>query len=196
MPIRTLMAVALLLCAGPVIVRAEGAVPRSPVVKIGDISDRGHGSAFYIGSFEASAIGVTLGVYHDLYVTAGHADFFNDFAIIASRSPEHPTAPLSLDCGAVPAPGTPISAVGFPFDLPEIHTQGHVAAKPVPWGDWPEIIFTDITIGPGNSGGPAIGEDGRVVGVMVGWLPPTGISGMIPMRRICDWLQIAPKAGP
>ena len=124
------------------------------------------------------------------------ADFFNDFAIVASRSPEHPTAPLSLDCGAVPAPGTPISALGFPFDLPEIHTQGHVAAKPVPWGDWPEIIFTDIAIAPGSSGGPAIGEDGRVVGVMVGWLPPTGISGMIPMRRICDWLQIAPQAGP
>lgn len=196
------------------------AEPRNAIVKVTDIAEGGHGSGFLIerragldhdlyvtaGHVVAGMLG-SIGSHKGLLrlaygdgthadtITPGVADFIYDFAIlVATETEKSPAKPLALDCGPVPAVGTAVTALGYPLDLPETLTHGYIAAKQAPRGDWPEAVVTDMTIAPGSSGGPVLGPDGRVVGIMVGWLAPTGFSAFVPIKRVCDWLGIKEPA--
>ena len=58
-----------------------------------------------------------------------------------------------------PDQGTPVFAIGSPFGISDALTAGIVtkASK--------DHLFTDTQILPGNSGGPLIDADGKVLGV-------------------------------
>lgn len=66
--------------------------------------------------------------------------------------------PLPL-AGEPPEPGTRVAAMGFPLSQPLTITSGIVAA--IREG----AIISDVTLNSGNSGGPLLSLDGRVVGV-------------------------------
>lgn len=59
----------------------------------------------------------------------------------------------------LPKPGTRVAAMGFPLSQPLTITSGIVAA--IREG----AIISDVTLNSGNSGGPLLSLDGRVVGV-------------------------------
>jgi S1-C subfamily serine protease len=60
-----------------------------------------------------------------------------------------------------PAVGDQVLLVGSPFGLSGTVTTGVVSRVT------PKLVQTDAAANPGNSGGPAVAKDGRVVGVLV-----------------------------
>ncbi len=73
-------------------------------------------------------------------------------------------------------PGQWVIAVGNPFGLGGSVTAGIVSARGRDIGDGPydSFIQVDAPINRGNSGGPLITQDGKVVGVNTAILSPTG----------------------
>jgi len=70
-----------------------------------------------------------------------------------------------------PPVGEEIIAIGSPFDLSDSLTQGIISGRnrsvPGP-GQYlvPDTIQTDVALNPGNSGGPIVDFQGRVVGIV------------------------------
>lgn len=61
-----------------------------------------------------------------------------------------------------------VLAIGNPFDLPQTVSSGIVSAKGranVGIVDYEDFIQTDAAVNPGNSGGPLVDLEGRVVGI-------------------------------
>lgn len=58
-----------------------------------------------------------------------------------------------------------VLAIGSPFGLDSTVTSGIVSAINRETGDYLPFIQTDVAVNPGNSGGPLIDLDGKVVGI-------------------------------
>lgn len=82
--------------------------------------------------------------------------------------------------------GSLVWAVGSPFGLQRSITQGIVSAKDrAGMGSvFQEFLQTDAAVNPGNSGGPLVDENGRVIGINTAIVGQTyqGISFAIPSR--------------
>lgn len=121
-----------------------------------------------------------------------------DVALI--KADPHGQAPLAVRQTAV-QPGEGVFAIGAPFDknLQGTVTRGIVSASRVM--DGMSFIQSDVTVSPGNSGGPLIDEKGQVIGLTDwGYIPqgfPAGLNFFIPVRDALDFLNLdlAP-AGP
>jgi S1-C subfamily serine protease len=103
----------------------------------------------------------------------------NDIAVVrASRPPPDPVPAILGNPGAA-QPGSEAYAVGSPFGLGGSISAGVISAvdrsfKPrdsdrVLHG----LIQIDAAVNPGNSGGPLIDRDGRVIGIVTALINPT-----------------------
>lgn len=98
------------------------------------------------------------------------ADPSSDLAVITIEQPPDYTTPLSLREEQPPV-GTEVVAIGTPFGFEGSLTSGLVSGVdrliPAP-NDYtiPDAIQTSAPVNPGNSGGPLMDLDGRVVGVV------------------------------
>lgn len=96
----------------------------------------------------------------------------SDLAVVTVQQPPDYTATLSLREEQPPV-GTEVVAIGTPFGLEGSLTAGLVSGVdrliPAP-NDYtiPDAIQTSAPVNPGNSGGPLMDLDGRVVGVVTG----------------------------
>ncbi len=84
---------------------------------------------------------------------------------------------------AKPAVGDPVIAVGSPLDLAGTVTTGVVSA----YRD--NAIQFSAPISPGNSGGPVVDRDGRVIGVARAKLVADGAEGLgfaVPIDTVCS----------
>jgi len=93
----------------------------------------------------------------------------SDLAAIAVDEAPSGAAPLEFADGATV--GQEVVAIGNPFDLDGTVTTGVVSGVdrsiPAPTGfRIPDAIQTDAAVNPGNSGGPLMSLDGRVVAVI------------------------------
>ncbi|MFN0026504.1 MAG: S1C family serine protease [Acidimicrobiales bacterium] len=96
------------------------------------------------------------------------SDLNNDVAVVKIEPvPDLPVAALAL--GEVPRVGSIAIAIGSPFGLDQTVTQGIVSAvnRPVPSpnNNIVSMIQTDAAINSGNSGGPLVDRQGRVLGI-------------------------------
>jgi serine protease Do len=102
-------------------------------------------------------------------------------------------SPLRLEPGTMPV-GRTVFAVGAPLDrkYQGTVTRGVVSASRII--DGLSYVQSDVTVNPGNSGGPLLNESGSVVGVTdLGFQPdglPTGINLFIPIGDALDFLNL------
>jgi len=97
-------------------------------------------------------------------------DRHSDLAVVAVEETPSVAAPLPFIEGE-PTIGQEVVAIGNPFNLDGSLTTGVVSGTdrsiPAPTGyRIPDAVQTDAAVNPGNSGGPLVSLDGRVVGVI------------------------------
>jgi putative serine protease PepD len=120
----------------------------------------------------ASAISVTFGNGTTAKATLVGTDPSSDTAVIKVDVPSSQLTPLPLGDSATVTPGEGVVAIGSPFGYPDTITAGIVSAVgrdiQAPNGfTIPNAIQTDAAINHGNSGGPLIDGNGKVIGVNV-----------------------------
>ena len=108
----------------------------------------------------------------------------NDLAVIEVEFGANRPEPLALGDSEALEVGRFVVAIGHPFGLDQTLTTGVVSGlgrviESPDRGFIGEIIQTDAAINRGNSGGPLLDLDGRVVGVNSAIVSPTGTSAGI-----------------
>ncbi|HET8757538.1 MAG TPA: trypsin-like peptidase domain-containing protein [Solirubrobacteraceae bacterium] len=98
------------------------------------------------------------------------ADLSTDLAVLHVDPGDFDAQPLTLGDSADVEVGDPVLAIGNPFGLEDTITSGIVSARhriiTAPNGyAIDDVIQTDAAVNPGNSGGPLVDADGKVVGV-------------------------------
>src|SRR5690606_16264769 len=92
-----------------------------------------------------------------------------------------------------------VLAIGSPFGLDSTVTAGIVSAKGRDTGEYLPFIQTDVAVNPGNSGGPLIDMQGRVVGINSQIYSRTGgfmgISFAIPIDEAMNIAEQLKKTG-
>ena len=88
----------------------------------------------------------------------------------------HPLPYLKLGNSDHAEPGEWVIAIGNPFGLSETVTAGIVSAlgRNIGAGPYDKFIQVDAPINEGNSGGPLLTQDGKVIGMNTAILSPTG----------------------
>ena len=102
-----------------------------------------------------------------------------DLAVLKVEAPEDLLFPLELGRSADLAVGQKVMAVGNPFGLDHTLTVGVVSALGREWTSpggrtIKDVIQTDAAINPGNSGGPLLDSRGRLIGVNMSIISPSG----------------------
>jgi periplasmic serine protease, Do/DeqQ family len=135
---------------------------------------RGVGSGFFISEdgyiltnnhvvSEASDIYVTLTDGREFKAKIVGTDERTDVALLKIDAKGMPTLPVG-DPKQL-RKGQWVLAIGSPFGLESTVTAGIVSAVGRDTGEYLPFIQTDVAVNPGNSGGPLIDLQGRVVGI-------------------------------
>jgi serine protease Do len=131
------------------------------------------------------------------------ADAARDIALLVLHSKgARDISPASLGDATVIRPGQLVLAIGHPFGMANAVTAGIVHAVGQVRGDWAPMprfrrlswIQADIMLAPGNSGGPLLDVEGRVIGIntmIVG-----GLALAIPVPDIRALLRAGSEAIP
>ena len=139
---------------------------------------------------------------HLRYARIVKLDTKHDLAILKLvRGDPVPSATLQCEAAYI---GQHLTVHGFPIGFGLVITEGKIirledGKNPWPYGDyWPIEYLFDAFVTHGNSGGPAFGDDGRIVGVVVGITldpytnGPIGLNIMVPAHVACDLMLDMP----
>ncbi len=171
-------------------------------------SGNGHGSGFLISSdgyFLTNHHVVGGAAYVKLRWSDGletlgeviRSDRGRDVALIKGDSRHR--APIKLR-GAAPGVGATVFAIGAPLDkaYQNTLTRGIISANRVI--DGYSFIQSDVSVSPGNSGGPLVDEAAALVGLTVASVriadAPQGVNFFIPAQEALEFLAIKPVAPP
>jgi S1-C subfamily serine protease len=118
----------------------------------------------------ATEIQVTFSDSHTVSATPVGKDVDTDLALLRVPSEGEDLQPLDLGDSSTVQVGDPTVAIGNPFGLERTLTTGVVSALQrrltAPSGfAIDDVIQTDAALNPGNSGGPLLDADGRVIGI-------------------------------
>src|SRR5262245_53508861 len=132
--------------------------------KRGDIATNEH----VVQSAQAIRVGFSDGASYPATIVG--TDPSSDVAVVRVKAPTIALRPLTFDDSSKLQVGDPTYAIGNPFGLDRTMTAGIVSAVgrdiESPNGlTIPNAIQTDAPINHGNSGGPLLDRDGRVVGI-------------------------------
>jgi len=136
---------------------------------------RGVGSGFFISEdgfiltnnhvvADATDIYVTLTDGREFEAKVIGSDERTDVALI-KIDVEEKMAALTVGDARALKKGQWVLAIGSPFGLESTVTAGIVSAIGRDTGDYLPFIQTDVAVNPGNSGGPLLTLDGKVVGI-------------------------------
>jgi S1-C subfamily serine protease len=111
-------------------------------------------------------------------------DAANDLAVIRINGKPAGAEPLwqRVRARGRPKAGDELILIGSPFGLQGTVTRGVVSRVTR------KAIQTDAAANPGNSGGPAIDKQGRIVGVLVSGVNPAfgqNLNFAVPIDRVC-----------
>lgn len=124
---------------------------------------------------KASKITVTLDDGTELPAKLVGADPKSDLAVVKIDS-DTPLATIGWGESDKLRAGDPILAIGNPFGIGTTVTAGIVSARgrDLHSGPYDDFIQIDAPINHGNSGGPLVGIDGKVVGINTAIYSPNG----------------------
>lgn len=128
------------------------------------------------------------------------ADADLDLAVLQAAESAVHWEPVSVEPCPLPEVGSDVYVIGHPVGLGWTVTRGVVSATreagevaPIP------LIQTDAAISPGNSGGPLLDRDGRLLGVVSRKLAGPGIESVgfaIPVSLVREFMDAADKPQP
>jgi S1-C subfamily serine protease len=118
----------------------------------------------------ATEIQVTFSDSHMVHATPVGKDGDTDLALLRVKASAEELEPLELGDSSTVQVGDPTIAIGNPFGLERTLTTGVVSALQrrltAPSGfAIDDVIQTDAALNPGNSGGPLLDANGRVIGI-------------------------------
>lgn len=221
---RKLMALSLgvFLFVGALIVSDTFSVvhPGHSVVEVLSVDGSGHGTGFYIGDgriITAAHVARMAGddkkfriTYVDpkthkdvvLFGTVKWMDSDTDTAeITIDKAPGLEAANLACELPDVSV-GTRVTSIGYPLELGLVETWGRIAERNLIGSDGTKYTVANLTVAPGNSGGPVFDEKGRVVGLTdaISAMPQLGqpiffptLSLLIPRSSICAVVEAHDK---
>jgi S1-C subfamily serine protease len=135
------------------------------------IDKSGHVVTNYHVVQDASKVEVSFSANDEMPATIVGTDPSTDIAVLKIRGAQnHALTPLDLGSSSGVKVGDAVVAIGNPFGLERTVTAGIVSAVQreirAPNGfAIDQVIQTDAAINHGNSGGPLLNADGRVIGV-------------------------------
>ncbi|SKA30910.1 serine protease Do/putative serine protease PepD [Consotaella salsifontis] len=156
----------------------------------------GHGfiltASHVVGQEATASIKTSLGDAVDGVIMWTNAAY--DIALIKIDDGSLPAA-AHLDC-RIPDIGEAIETVGNPLGLEFVTSWGRVSSVSGAAGRWGSAVMVDLSVSPGNSGGPVYDDDDDVVGIVVGdVIAPmglasslTGIGVVVPAKTACALL--------
>jgi S1-C subfamily serine protease len=109
-------------------------------------------------------------------------DSTNDLATVRVRGLIAPGLWQNPQLGLVPSPGDELVLVGSPYGLEGTVTTGVVSRVTY------DSVQTDAAANPGNSGGPALDQQGDVVGVLLSG-GGENLNFTVPIQRACVTLR-------
>lgn len=118
---------------------------------------------------ERSSGCVTLTDGTNLVVTMFAVDPNADLALL--KVDPNGTELTAVHLGVMPDVGDPVWLVGNPCHLEFLVSKGVVSKVMLPSREGNTII-SDVTLNPGNSGGPLFDRNGRIVGIAQGFVSP------------------------
>jgi S1-C subfamily serine protease len=103
----------------------------------------------------------------------------HDLAVLYIKAPKHQLRPLAIGTSADLEVGQSVFAIGNPFGLDQTLTTGIISAlgreiRATTGRTIAGVIQTDAAINPGNSGGPLLDSAGRLIGVNMAIVSPSG----------------------
>ncbi|MCC2310200.1 S1C family serine protease [Cellulomonas chengniuliangii] len=118
----------------------------------------------------------------DIAVTAASIAGLADLAVVRTAQPL-PAAPVLAESD--PAPGDPVTVVGYPLGGQLTVTSGQVIGTTTdPLNEnLGEVLITDAPVEPGSSGSAALDSEGRVIGVVYA-KNSTGMSFVVPVSTL------------
>jgi len=139
---------------------------------------------------DARRVEVTLASGEKLSAKVIGTDPRTDIAVLKVNSPK-PLPYLQLGDSKDVQPGQWVIAIGNPFGLSASVSAGIVSAvgRSIGAGPYDQFIQIDAPINQGNSGGPLITQDGKVVGMNTAILSPSGGSIGIGFAIPSDMIQ-------
>jgi S1-C subfamily serine protease len=169
------------------------------------LSGAGHGSGFLVSS-DGYVMTAEHVVGSDKYVKIRWSDGLEGLGEVVRTDKRRDAAliktdprgrqPLALRRES-PQPGDTVFAIGAPIDpkLQSTVTRGVVSANRILNGF--SFIQSDVTVDPGNSGGPLLDEQGRVLGFTDKGLrspdAPTGLNFFVPIDDALRFLSAEPQ---
>jgi S1-C subfamily serine protease len=127
--------------------------------------------------------------FSDVAVLKVNSTFANQNSMMAATTIQNQISvindtlrPVSVGNSSTLRVGDPVLTIGYNFGSTGPSMTGglvsktdYVIAFPAGGFSIPNIIQSDITVNPGNSGGPLMDESGKVVGMIYGRLNPVGV---------------------
>lgn len=162
----------------------------------------GHGSGFFIsadgliltcdhvvGNRKTVDIMINKGVTMQAKVLRSNSEF--DVALLKLEGAD--TSPLPLHTAKDTKVGETVFSIGTPGSTDNLNTisRGIVSGQRIKEGK--QIIQTDASVSPGNSGGPLLNEAGNVIGIVNAKLLGKGVEGVafaIPIEVALEGLNI------
>jgi len=109
-------------------------------------------------------------------------DYDADLDLAIIEAPAITGQPLTI--GKLPLIGQWAMAVGNPEGITDTATFGNITNVKI--NDDEEFILSDVLLGPGNSGGPLVDNQGKVLGINTAVLKTAdGFSFSIPVENLC-----------